>query len=105
MPLIVTLECAGCRVELVKAVLGPSPKGPKAIEKHRVDVIIEFFQAIGLFDGVLHPWFDVWLPKESVESYVGEVVPSLTPEDVGPTGFFVSTRARPTCSSDRNACL
>jgi len=55
----------------------------------RVDVIIEFLQAIGLFDGVLHPWFDVWLSDESVERYVGDVIPSLTAEDVGPTGFLL----------------
>jgi FAD/FMN-containing dehydrogenase len=53
----------------------------------RVDVIIDFLQAIGLWDGVQHPWFDVWLPESSVERYVGDVIPSLTPEDIGPTGF------------------
>jgi cytokinin dehydrogenase len=55
----------------------------------RVDVIIDFFQSIGLFDGTLHPWFDVWLPEETVEKYVGDVVPTLTLEDVGPTGFML----------------
>jgi cytokinin dehydrogenase len=55
----------------------------------RTDVIIDFLQSIGLFDGVLHPWFDAWLPKEAVERYVGDVIPSLTAEDVGPTGFVL----------------
>jgi cytokinin dehydrogenase len=55
----------------------------------RVDVIIDFFQSIGVFDGTLHPWFDVWLPEETVEKYLGDVVPSLTPADVGPTGFML----------------
>jgi FAD/FMN-containing dehydrogenase len=55
----------------------------------RTDVIIDFFKAIGLFDGVMHPWFDVWLPGEAVEQYVGDVIPSLTPEDVGSTGFVL----------------
>ena len=55
----------------------------------RTDVIIDFLQSIGLFNGVLHPWFDVWLPKETVERYVGEVIPALTAEDVGPTGFVL----------------
>jgi cytokinin dehydrogenase len=54
-----------------------------------VDVLIEFLQSIGLFDNLLHPWFDVFLPDSKVESYVGEVLPSLTPEDVGPTGFVL----------------
>jgi FAD/FMN-containing dehydrogenase len=55
----------------------------------RTDVIIDFFKAIGLFDGVMHPWFDVWLPRETVEHYVGDVISTLTPEDVGPTGFVL----------------
>jgi FAD/FMN-containing dehydrogenase len=30
------------------------------------------------------PWFDVWLPDETVERYVGDVIPTLTPLlDVG----------------------
>jgi cytokinin dehydrogenase len=55
----------------------------------RVDTLIDFLQSIGLFDGTLHPWFDVWLPEETVEKYLGDVVPTLTPEDVGPTGFML----------------
>jgi len=55
----------------------------------RTDVFIDFFQSIGLFNGVLHPWFDAFLPKETVEKYVGDVIPSLTAEDVGPTGFVL----------------
>jgi FAD/FMN-containing dehydrogenase len=54
-----------------------------------VDVVIDFFKAVGLWDGVLHPWFDVWLPDSTVESYVGDVLAGLTPEDVGPTGFLL----------------
>jgi len=55
----------------------------------RVDGAIDFFRSIGLWDGVQHPWFDVFLPGSAVEDYVGEVIPSLTPEDVGPTGFLL----------------
>ena len=55
----------------------------------RTDVIIDFFQSIGMFNGVLHPWYDAWLPQETVERYVGDVIPSLTPEDVGSTGFVL----------------
>ncbi len=55
----------------------------------RVDVAIEFFRSIGLWDGVMHPWFDVFLPDDSVESYVSDVTANLTPEDVGPTGFLL----------------
>lgn len=55
----------------------------------RVDVAIEFFRQIGLWDDVIHPWFDVILPDDGVEAYIGDVVPNLTPEDVGPTGFLL----------------
>lgn len=55
----------------------------------RVNVVIDFFKAIGAWDGVQHPWFDVFLPRSSVESYVTEVTASLTPADVGPTGFLL----------------
>jgi len=55
----------------------------------RTDVIIDFFKTIGLFNGVMHPWFDAWLPLETVEQYVGDVIPTLTPEDVGSTGFML----------------
>jgi hypothetical protein len=54
-----------------------------------VDVVIDFLISIGLFNTVIHPWFDVFLPDSRVESYVGEVLPSLTPEDIGPTGFIL----------------
>jgi FAD/FMN-containing dehydrogenase len=55
----------------------------------RVDALIELFRQSGLWDGVLHPWFDVILPDDAVEDYVGEVVPSLAPDDVGQTGFLL----------------
>lgn len=55
----------------------------------RVDAAIDFFRQIGLWDGVSHPWFDVFLPERSVESYVTDVVRSLAPEDVGQTGFLL----------------
>lgn len=55
----------------------------------RVDVVIDFFRQIGLWDGVQHPWFDVFLPETTAEGYVTDVTASLTPEDVGPTGFLL----------------
>lgn len=63
----------------------------------QVDVVIDFFKQIGLWDNVQHPWFDVFLPDRSVEPYIDEVMSTLTPEDVGPTGFlllFPHRRAR-----------
>jgi cytokinin dehydrogenase len=54
-----------------------------------VDVVIDFFKSIGLWDGVMHPWFDVWLPGDVTESFVADTLAGLTPEDVGPTGFLL----------------
>ncbi len=54
-----------------------------------VDSLIDFLISIGLFTTVVHPWFDVFLPDAKVESYVGKVLPSLTPADVGATGFVL----------------
>ena len=55
----------------------------------RVDMAIEFFRSIGLWEGVQHPWFDAFLPDRTVEKYVTEVTAGLTAEDVGPTGFLL----------------
>lgn len=54
-----------------------------------VDVVIDLFKAIGLWDGVLHPWFDMFLPDSEIEEFSGDVLSGLTPEDVGPTGFML----------------
>ena len=54
-----------------------------------VDVVIDFLKSVGLWHGVLHPWFNVWLPDDEAESYVGDTLDGLTPEDVGPTGFLL----------------
>lgn len=55
----------------------------------RVDGQIEYLRSLGLFDAMHHPWFDVFLPDETVEGYVGDVLSTLTPEDVGPFGFML----------------
>ena len=55
----------------------------------RVDHAVDQFKAMGAWDNVMHPWFDVFLPGRTVERYVSEVMPTLTPEDVGAAGFFL----------------
>jgi cytokinin dehydrogenase len=55
----------------------------------RIDAAIDQLKAAGLWEGVLHPWFDVWLSDAAVESYVGEVLPTLQPDDVGAGGFML----------------
>ena len=54
-----------------------------------VDVLVDFLRSIGMFDTLTHPWFDVFLPEDRVEAYVGDVLPTLTAEDLGPTGFML----------------
>jgi cytokinin dehydrogenase len=54
-----------------------------------VDYLVDFLKSIGLWDGFQRPWFDVFLSNEEIEDYVGAVLPTLTPEDQGPTGFLL----------------
>lgn len=55
----------------------------------RIDGLIALYRQLGLWDNVLHPWFDIILPDRDVERYVNEVVPTLAPDDVGATGFLL----------------
>ena len=54
-----------------------------------VDALYNNLAATMMFDQLIKPWFDVFLPDHAVEQYVSDVVPTLTPEDVGPTGFVL----------------
>ena len=54
-----------------------------------VDTVIDTYVAGAMWNDLLKPWFDVWLPESTVEQYVGEVIPTLTPLDIGPTGFLL----------------
>jgi cytokinin dehydrogenase len=55
----------------------------------QIDVVVDAFRATMSWDELIKPWFDVWLPDSTVERYVGEVIPTLTPRDIGPTGFVL----------------
>jgi cytokinin dehydrogenase len=48
-----------------------------------VDKQIDTLRQTVNWDRLVKPWFDVWLPDSQIERYVGEVVPTLGPEDVG----------------------
>lgn len=67
----------------------------------RVDNQIEFLRSINGFEGLMHPWFDVFLPGNEFAQYVDSVLTSLGPDDVGNFGFvlffplFRSTIHRP----------
>ena len=62
-----------------------------------VDNLIDLFIANFGWNDLIKPWFDVWMPGSTIEQFVGEVLPTLTPLDVGPLGFmlmFPERRAR-----------
>jgi len=61
----------------------------------RYDPVIEQWRHTQSWDDLIKPWFDVILSDSEVERYVGEVVPTLTPRDLGPTGIgFVFPQLR-----------
>lgn len=53
----------------------------------RVDVLIELLQAAGQWDGVPHPWIDVFLPGEETEQFFAHTFAELRFDDVGLGGF------------------
>jgi cytokinin dehydrogenase len=55
----------------------------------RVDALVDQLRAAALWEGWQRPWFDVFLSSSAVERFLGDVIPTLTPEDVGPTGFVL----------------
>lgn len=55
----------------------------------RIDEAVADLRADLDWDALVKPWFTVWLPERSVESFVGDVVPGLAPRDVGDGGFVL----------------
>jgi len=55
----------------------------------RVDALVEFLKISGQWDDIVHPWYDAWLPGSQIEGYLQDVLPTLTPEDIGPSGFLL----------------
>ncbi|NUS45195.1 MAG: FAD-binding protein [Mycobacteriaceae bacterium] len=41
------------------------------------------------WDRLVKPWFDVWLPDDTVEQFVEHTLSELGPDDVGPGGFVL----------------
>lgn len=54
-----------------------------------VDMQVAALQATVQWDSLVKPWYDVWLPDDTVETHVREVVENLTQEDVGSGGFIL----------------
>ncbi|GAA0935567.1 FAD-binding protein [Kribbella koreensis] len=55
----------------------------------RIDDAVEQLREALDWDHLAKPWLTLWLPEESVEHYVTEVVQSLTPVDIGIGGFVL----------------
>jgi FAD/FMN-containing dehydrogenase len=55
----------------------------------QVDNVVAQLRALNLFDNVMHPWFDVFLPDSQFGDYVGDIVGSFQPDDVGQFGFVL----------------
>ncbi|MEV8377359.1 FAD-binding protein [Kribbella sp. NPDC056861] len=55
----------------------------------RIDVAVDELNNSLDWGNLAKPWFTVWLPEETVEHYVTEVVRELTPKDVGTGGFVL----------------
>jgi cytokinin dehydrogenase len=54
-----------------------------------VDNLVDQMRAIGMFEGVMHPWFDVFVGDSELGGYVTDVVSSFQPDDVGMFGFVL----------------
>jgi cytokinin dehydrogenase len=55
----------------------------------QVDNLIASLRSINLFDNVMHPWFDVFVPDSGMGDYVEGIVSSFQPDDVGQFGFVL----------------
>ena len=55
----------------------------------QVDNLITYFRSLGMFDNVMHPWFDVFVPDSALGDYVQDIVSSFQPDDVGQFGFVL----------------
>jgi FAD/FMN-containing dehydrogenase len=60
-------------------------ESPYAEHYLRVDALVDDLRKSGYWEGVAHPWFDVFLPNSTIDSYLAEVLPGLDAHvDVGP---------------------
>jgi FAD/FMN-containing dehydrogenase len=55
----------------------------------RTDILLDLLKAAGMWEGVPHPWLDLFLPGEIVESFVPQTISSLSYDDVGAAGLIL----------------
>ncbi|WP_433544722.1 FAD-binding protein [Streptomyces sp. CA-294286] len=51
-----------------------------------IDTLIDSLRETENWDRLVKPWFDVWVPGRAIERYLADVVPTLTPRDIGTYG-------------------
>lgn len=51
-----------------------------------IDEAIDAVRESANWDRLVKPWLDVWLPGSTIEDYFAEIMPTLTPRDIGPFG-------------------
>ncbi|MFI5940858.1 FAD-binding protein [Streptomyces uncialis] len=62
-----------------------------------IDTLIDSLRQTADWDRLVKPWFDVWVPGTRIESYLAELMTTLTPRDIGPLGaglIYPQRRAR-----------
>jgi FAD/FMN-containing dehydrogenase len=55
----------------------------------QVDGLIQSLRDAGIFDNVMHPWFDVFMPDSELGDYAGDIIDNFAPDDVGQFGFVL----------------
>lgn len=51
-----------------------------------VDTVIDALRETENWDRLVKPWFDVWIPGGGLERYLDDLMPTLTPRDIGTYG-------------------
>jgi cytokinin dehydrogenase len=51
-----------------------------------IDTLINALRETENWDRLVKPWFDVWIPGDAIEGYLADIMPTLTPRDIGPYG-------------------
>ncbi|XTZ15298.1 FAD-binding protein [Micromonospora echinospora] len=51
-----------------------------------IDRLIDMLRETENWDRLVKPWYDVWLPDSTIEEYLAELLPTLTPRDIGTYG-------------------
>lgn len=70
-----------------------------------VDTVVDAFEATVGWSRRPKPWFDVWLTDSTIEPFVRQVIPTLTHDDIGATGFMLTFATRRSLISRPNVSL